>query len=103
MKNEVYYPKKDNGDRIKGFHNTYKRMNWDKPATARTTYNGSVSPHNNVHPGRGLKDGTYSNPRVLSFLETFIVPMIPENINLPDDASDTFIRTIIGEAIPLSC
>lgn len=100
IRNEVHYPKKANGERIKGFHNTYKRMSWDKPATARTTYNGSVSSHNNVHPGRKLKDGTYSDSRVLSLLETFIVSTIPENIKFPDDASDTFIRTIIGEAIP---
>lgn len=27
--NEVYYPKKEDGTRIKGFHNTFKRMDWD--------------------------------------------------------------------------
>ncbi len=100
IENEEYYPKKENGDRIKGFHNTYKRMTWDAPAPARTTYSGSVSSHNNVHPGYLKEDGTYSDPRVLTLLETFIVSSIPTDIKFPENASETFIRTIIGEAIP---
>ena len=100
MSNEIFYPKKANGERIKGFHNTYKRMSWNKPAPARTTYSGSISSHNNVHPGRLLADGTYSDPRVLSLLETFIVSSIGEDIDFPSNISETFIRTIIGEAIP---
>jgi DNA (cytosine-5)-methyltransferase 1 len=100
MKNEVYFPKKDNGEKIKGFHNTYKRMSWDMPCHARTTYSGSPSSHNNIHPGRKLNDGLYSDPRVLTLLETFIVSTIPEKIDFPEWASDTFIRTLIGEAIP---
>lgn len=100
INNEVYYPKKEDGTRIKGFHNTYKRMEWDKPCPARTTYSGSISSHNNVHPGRLLEDGTYSDARVLTMLETFIVSSIPKDISFPDKMSDTFIRTVIGEAIP---
>lgn len=100
LKNEEFYPKKDNGERIKGFHNTYKRMVWDKPAPARTTYSGSISSHNNVHPGRENSDGTYSDPRVLSLLETFIVSSIDLNIEFPKGSSETYIRTIIGESIP---
>lgn len=98
--NKEYYPKKDDGERIKGFHNTYKRMVWNKPAPARTTYSGSISSHNNVHPGRRKKDGTYSDPRVLTLLETFIVSSINSDIEFPENLSDTYIRTIIGEAIP---
>lgn len=98
--NPVYYPKKEDGSRIKGFHNTYKRMVWDQPCPARTTYSGSMSSHNNVHPGRLLPDGTYSDARVLTLLETFIVSSIPEDVTFPEGATDTFIRTIIGEAIP---
>lgn len=98
--NEVYYPKKEDGSRIKGFHNTFKRMVWDQPCPARTTYCGSISSHNNVHPGYLLPDGTYSDPRVLTLLETFIVSSIPQTIKFPKNSSDTFIRTIIGEAIP---
>ena len=98
--NDVYYPKKKDGTRIKGFHNTFKRMDWNMPAPARTTYSGSMSSHNNVHPGRLLPDGTYSDARVLTLLETFIVSSIPTDIDFPKWASDTFIRTMIGEAVP---
>lgn len=98
--NEVYYPKKEDGTRIKGFHNTFKRMLWDQPCPARTTFSGSISSHNNVHPGRLLSDGTYSDARVLTLLETFIVSSIPEDIVFPENLSDTFIRTVIGESIP---
>ena len=100
IQNPIHYPKKSNGERIKGFHNTYKRMDWDAPASARTTYSGSVSSHNNVHPGRKLKNGEFSDPRALSLLETFIVSSISETIDFPEKSSETFIRTIIGEAIP---
>lgn len=98
--NEVFYPKKEDGTRIKGFHNTFKRMVWDQPCPARTTYCGSISSHNNVHPGHLMPDGTYSDPRVLTLLETFIVSSIPEDIDFPAGATDSFIRTVIGEAIP---
>lgn len=98
--NTVYYPKKTDGTRIKGFHNTFKRMAWNQPCPARTTYSGSLSSHNNVHPGRLLPDGTYSDARVLTLLETFIVSSIPEDIEFPSDSTENFIRTIIGEAIP---
>ncbi len=100
LQNEVYYPKKADGSRIKGFHNTYKRMVWDQPCPARTTYCGSVSSHNNIHPGHLNPDGTYSDPRVLTLLETFIVSSIPETIEFPEGSTDTFIRTMIGEAVP---
>ena len=98
--NEVYYPKKEDGSRIKGFHNTFKRMDWDQPCPARTTFSGSMSSHNNVHPGRLLPDGTYSDARVLTLLETFIVSSIPEDVDFPEGSTDTFIRTVIGESIP---
>lgn len=98
--NEEYYPKKEDGRRIKGFHNTFKRMTWEQPCPARTTFSGSISSHNNVHPGRLQEDGTYSDARVLTLLETFIVSSIPGEIDFPLDSSETFIRTVIGESIP---
>lgn len=100
LKNEVFYPKKEDGTRIKGFHNTFKRMKWDEPCPARTTYCGSMTSHNNVHPGRPLPDGTYSDARPLTLCETFIVSSIPETIKFPKDVNDNFIRTVIGEAVP---
>lgn len=100
ISNEIYFPKKENGERIKGFHNTYKRMVWNEPSPARTTYCGSVSSHNNVHPGRSLGNGRYSDARALTLLETFLVSSIPSDIVFPEGISDTFIRTLIGEAVP---
>jgi DNA (cytosine-5)-methyltransferase 1 len=100
MRNDIYYPRKVNGDRIKGFHNTYKRMKWDTPSPARAMNNGNMGGHNNVHPGRKLKDGTYSDARVLTLRELFIVTSLPSDIDLPDWASDNLIRQVVGEGVP---
>lgn len=100
LKNPVYYPKKINGEAIKGFHNTYKRMKWDEPCPARAMNSGNLGGHNNVHPGRLLSDGTYSDPRVLTLRELFIVSSIDPDWTLPNWATDNFIRQVIGEAIP---
>lgn len=98
--NDIYYPRKVNGERMKGFHNTFSRMKWDEPSPARTMQSGNMGGHNNVHPGRILPDGTYSDARVLTMRELFIVSSLPEDWVIPPDVSDTFIRSVIGEAIP---
>lgn len=100
MKNEVYYPKKKDGSRVRGFHNTYNRMRWDEPAPARTTNNHLMSGHNNVHPGRPLPDGTQSDARVLTLRELIIVSSLPLDWNLPNDIKESSIREFIGEAVP---
>lgn len=100
LNNPVHFPKNKKGVKVRGFHNTYKRMIWEEPAHARTTYNGSVSSHNNVHPGRLLQNGLYSDPRVLSIYETLIVSTIDPSTPFPDDISDSFLRTLIGEGVP---
>lgn len=100
MKNEIYYPKKADGSRVRGFHNTYNRMHWDEPAPARTTNNHLMSGHNNVHPGRLLPDGTWSDARVLTLRELIIVSSLPLDWNIPDNYPEAKIRIIIGEAIP---
>lgn len=100
MKNEIYYPRKADGSKVSGFHNTYSRMHWDMPCAAVTTNSGMISGHNNVHPGRLLPDGTYSDPRTLSLLELFIVSSLPKDWNLPSNYKESDVRTIIGEAIP---
>lgn len=99
LDNPIHYPKKD-GRKIKGFATTYKRISWDKPAPTITMANGSISSQNNVHPGRILPDGTYSDARVLSLLEIFRLTGLPDNWNPPEWASDNIIRHVIGEAIP---
>lgn len=100
LRNPIYYPKKPNGEAIKGFHNTYKRMKWDEPCPARAMNNGNMGGHNNVHPGRSLPDGTRSDARVLTLRELFIVSSLPPDWDLPNWCSDNLIRTVIGEAIP---
>lgn len=99
LDNIVHYPQKDNR-KIKGFATTYKRISWNKPAPTITMANGSISSQNNVHPGRLLADGTYSDARVLTLLEIFRLTGLPDNWNPPDWAKDGLIRHVIGEAIP---
>ena len=75
-------------------------MKWDAPAPAVTMRSDAISSQENVHPGRKLEDGTYSDARVLTLRELFIVSSLPEEWEFPDWASDAFIRQVIGEAIP---
>lgn len=98
--NKVYYPQKEDGTRIKGYTTTYKRMEWDKPAPTITMCNGSISSQNNVHPGRKLKDGTYSDARVLSILEILRLTGLPDDWNIPKWATENFVRQVIGEGFP---
>ena len=98
--NPVYYPKKENGEKIKGYHNTYKRLAWDEVCPTRTMYSHSVSGSNNCHPGNRLPDGTYSDARTLSLLELLIVSSLPQDIDLPDWVKEKAIREIIGEGVP---
>ncbi len=98
--NEKYYPQKEDGTRIKGYNTTYKRIEWDKPAPTVTMCNGAVSSQNNVHPGNKLGDGTYSDARVLSILEILRLTGLPDDWNIPEWASDNFIRQVVGESFP---
>jgi DNA (cytosine-5)-methyltransferase 1 len=100
FENEKYFPQKENWERIKGFSTTYKRIDWDKPAPTITMCNWAISSQNNVHPWRLLKDWTYSDPRVLSLKEIFILTWLPDNIDFPTWATDNFIRQVIWEWIP---
>ena len=100
LNNKVYYPQKENGTKIKGYSTTYKRIEWDKPAPTITMANGSISSQNNVHPGRLLPNGTYSDARVLSLKEIFILTGLPDDWKPPKWASETLIRQVIGEGIP---
>lgn len=103
--NPVYYPKKTNGERVRGYDTTYHRLFWDKPAATVTMWNGILGSQNNVHPGNKWKlDDTgewlYTNPRVLSIYELMVVSSLPSDWNIPDWASDQLIRFVIGEGIP---
>ncbi len=100
LHNKVHYPKKVDGTRIKGYDTTYKRIEWDKPSPTITMANGSISSQNNVHPGRLLKDGTYSDARVLTLKEIFILTGLPDDWTPPEWASENLIRQVIGEGVP---
>jgi len=100
LQNKIHYPKKESGERIKGYSTTYKRIAWDKPAPTITMANGSVSSQNNVHPGRINKDGTYSDARVLTLKEIFILTGLPDDWTPPEWASENLIRHVIGEGVP---
>ena len=101
--NEVFYPKKDNGEPVVAHHNHYRRMAWDKPSRTITQNNGVISSLACVHPGRPyVREGEtlYSDPRVLSLYEILIVSSLPLDWNIPKWAKENFIRQVIGEGIP---
>lgn len=104
--NEIYYPQKPNGDRIKGHYNHYRRLDWEKPSRTITQNNGVISSLACVHPGKLIKDdGTeegriYSDPRCFSIYELLIVTSLPTDWNIPDWANERLIRSVIGEGIP---
>ena len=102
--NEFYYPKKENGEAVKGYRNTYKRQNWNTPAYTVTMDNRKISSQNNVHPGRKYiaKNGEelYSDPRALTLYEIMIVMSLPLDWPLPNNVSEAFVRRVIGEGIP---
>lgn len=99
-KNKVFYPKKPDGTMNGGAPRTYMRMDWDKPAPTITIYNHTISSFQNVHPGRPLGNGLYSDPRVLTIFELMRVMSLPDDWNIPDWADEHLIRTVIGEGIP---
>lgn len=103
--NPVHYPKKKNGERVKGYDTAYHRMYWDKPGATVTTYNFRIGSQNNVHPGAPWKkdaqgDMMYTNPRVLTIYELLVVSSLPVDWDIPEWATDNLIRTVIGEGIP---
>lgn len=100
FENKKYYPVKDNGEIIKSYFTTYRRIEWNEPAPTITMRNDAISSQLNVHPGRVLKDGTYSDARVLTPLELMLLSSLPRNWNIPINTPENLIRKCIGECIP---
>ena len=103
--NEIFKPVKANGEFVRGYHNTYKRQNWDTPAYTVTMDNRKISSQNNVHPGRVIgkdKDGhiMYSDARALTLYELMLIMSIPKDWPIPHGTQEAFLRRIIGEGIP---
>ena len=100
IENKVHYPIKENGERIRSYITTYRRIKWDEPAPTITMRNDAVSSQLNVHPGRKLSNGFYSDARVLTPKELMILSSLPNNWNIPEDTNELLIRKSIGECIP---
>lgn len=103
--NKKYYPKKEDGTPVKGYHNTYKRQNWNTAAYTVTMDNRKISSQNNVHPGRYIGkdangDDLYSDARTLTLYEIMRIMSLPEDWPVPSTTSEAFLRRIIGEGIP---
>ena len=98
-------PHKEDGSLVKGYHNTYSRQRWDKPAFTVTMDNRKISSQGNVHPGRFMgKDekgeDVYSDARTLTLYELMRIMSLPDNWPLPKNVNEAFVRRIIGEGIP---
>lgn len=104
--NEFYYPKKNNGDRVNGHYNHYRRHSWDKPCRTITQNSAVISSLCCVHPGKPIvesdddKKRIYSDARCLSIYELMLVMSLPKDWDIPDWASERLIRSVIGEGIP---
>lgn len=103
--NEKYFPVKENGEAVKGYHNTYKRQNWDTAAYTVTMDNRKISSQNNVHPGRleyvdENGEEIYSDARTLTLYELMLIMSLPDAWPVPANTSEAFLRRIIGEGIP---
>ena len=93
-------PMKIDGSLVRGYHNTYKRQNWDTPAYTVTMDNRKISSQNNVHPGRLVGqdengENIYSDARTLTLYELMRVMSIPEEWNVPMNTDEAFLRRII--------
>lgn len=102
---DKFKPKKQNGEIVRGFGNTYKRQNWDSPAYTIAMDNIEISSQNNVHPGRFIgKDAEgydlYSDARAMTLFELMCLMTLPKNWPLPDWIDLRFFRRIIGEGVP---
>lgn len=100
FENEKFKPIKENGEKIKSYNTTYRRIRWDEPSPTITMRNDAISSQLNVHPGRKLKDGTYSDARVLTPHELMILSSLPNNWQIPDNTPEILIRKCLGECIP---
>lgn len=100
FENKKFFPQKKDGSRIKGYMSCYRRISWDEPSPTITIRNDAISSQRNVHPGRRLSDGIYSDARVLTPLELMLLSSLPQNWRIPEDTPEILVRQCIGECIP---
>ena len=89
----------DGSESCANFKASFSRKDWNKPSNTILTDNGSIGGIINIHPGRPLSDGTYSDCRPLSILELFRVTGLPDDYPVPGKfiKNDKLIREVIGE------
>ena len=103
VNNTFYFPKKVDGTRVKAHYNQYRRLSWDTPSRCLTQNNGVISSLACVHPGRPYTfngETLYSDARVFSIYEIFIISSLPLDWPVPEWADESFIRRVIGEGVP---
>lgn len=101
--NPIFYPKKNNGIRVKAHYNQYRRLSWETPSRCLTQNNGVISSLACVHPGRPYNvnnETLYSDPRVFTIYELMIISSLPLDWPIPEWADENLIRKVIGEGIP---
>lgn len=89
----------DGSESCAQFKASFSRKDWNKPSNTVLTDSGSLGGMINIHPGRPLSDGTYSDCRPLSILELFRITGLPDNYPVPEKfiKNDKLIREVIGE------
>lgn len=98
--NAKFFPKGKDEQPIKAYNTTYRRMEWDRPAPTITMRNDAISSQANVHPGRSLGDGTFSDARVLTPLELMILSSVDPATLEGKVLGELEIRRALGEAVP---
>lgn len=86
------------------FKSSFMRKDWSKPSNTILTDNSSIGGMVNIHPGRPLSNGTYSDCRPFSILELLRISGLPDNYPIPIEFknNDNLIREVIGECfLPL--
>ena len=89
----------DGSESCAQFKASFSRKDWNKPSNTVLTDSGSLGGMINIHPGRPLSDGTYSDCRPLSILELFRITGLPDDYPIPEKfiKNDKLIRDVIGE------
>ena len=89
----------DGSESCAQFKASFSRKDWNKPSNTVLTDSGSLGGMINIHPGRPLSDGTYSDCRPLSILELFRITGLPDDYPVPEKfiKNDKLIREVIGE------
>lgn len=100
FENKKFFPKKEDGSKVKAYMSTYRRIKWDEPSPTITIRNDAISSQRNVHPGRPLGNGQFSDSRVLTPLELMLLSSLPKNWNLPENIPELLLRRCLGECIP---